>query len=287
MALVRSSGKPKPKRRRTDDEVVDDPALADATPDANESVSAAGAEGSDDTPAWRAKGLAKKQRKREARLATQQPAVEWPPQAARPSHIKIADLRDLALSVLADGMTVKFVMLRHPQHLAHVVFVMASGLAPTLVRAHQDCLSNLLSIAGEPALALAPGDKGRIFSSLHALLQCPLPKEIKTQRAAAAAAAAATATTAAAATMATAPPAHPGASSPALLPSALLVDLAQMRENNYPVQPDGSALEGYVELHRPPTDASAPGPLFGIDCEMVGTRRARRRRCGARPRTRG
>jgi hypothetical protein len=202
---------------------------------------------------------AKKRRKEEERRATLQPELAWPPEDPTRGPVKLSDLRDLVLWVLADGVNVRFLSVRHKQQVERVVYVMVSGLSPALVRAHRDCLTALHGCCGSPAPSSAPGEKGRVFSPLQALLQCPLSREAKAARAAA--------TVAAAAAAAAGAPTQPR--------DALLLSAEAMRENNYPVPPDStSALEGYVRLDRP----SAPGagaiaPMFGVDCEMVSARR--------------
>ena len=196
-----------------------------------------------------AKGKAKKAAKKAAKAATLAPQIDWPP-PEQWGVLKVSDLRDLALWTLADGVNVKFIILRHAHLIQHVVYLMVSGLSPDLLDSHGDRLPSIHAIFGDAIPMAAPGERTKVFSPTQALLQCPLAKELKQARAAAAEAVAAASK---------------------VTPEALLVDSFRLRENNYPMlDDDGNLPPGFVTLDGDRSAATVRrGTLFAIDCEMV------------------
>ncbi|KAK9472039.1 uncharacterized protein V1510DRAFT_418460 [Dipodascopsis tothii] len=175
------------------------------------------------------------------------------------SKIGVADLRELVLWIVADGVAPKWLGIRNRDAIGCVVAVLVPGLTPTMVGVALDeprpvAAAALTSPPELPFLAAtfphawptrAPGEKTRLYSPYVAFMRSPIAKAERPRKRAAA----------------------------AIAVDELVLDPAALAASDYPAhsataagRPLATTTTGWAE-----TAPGGSGRIYGLDCEMVLT----------------
>ncbi|KAK9467904.1 hypothetical protein V1512DRAFT_260331 [Lipomyces arxii] len=201
--------------------------------------------------------------------------------------ISVADVRDLVLWILADGIAPKWLSVFNKLGIPHVVTILIPGLTPDLFGVTLDTINPvpITSIADKlppqftfwsqhiPLLwpTRAPGDRTKLFSPTTAFLNSPLPKTNKSMKTGMR-------------------PDKDGADEANLSLGALLMSAQDFVDADFPIHsatviPDSDLSKelqpGWVETVPRPADEPLERPgviivqskyrVYGIDCEMCIT----------------
>ncbi|KAK9247485.1 hypothetical protein V1506DRAFT_532064 [Lipomyces tetrasporus] len=140
------------------------------------------------------KAAIKKRKRKEKRRSRLFPSFDVEPSAIK-DKINVADLRDLVLWILADGVAPKWLSIYNKLGISHIATILVPGLTPDLFGVNLDAIQpvSTSSIVSKMPQELsfirdhfehlwptrAPGDRTKLFSPMTAFMNSPLTKADK------------------------------------------------------------------------------------------------------------
>ncbi|KAK9376322.1 uncharacterized protein V1513DRAFT_439991 [Lipomyces chichibuensis] len=137
----------------------------------------------------------RKRKRKEKRRSRLFPSFDVDPSAIK-DKINVADLRDLVLWILADGVAPKWLSIYNKLGITRIATILVPGLTPDLFGVSLDAVQpvSMSAIASKMPQELAffrdhfghlwptraPGDRTKLFSPMTAFMNSPLPKAEKT-----------------------------------------------------------------------------------------------------------